>query len=123
MGQCSPCRHVHCRTMLNGIDVAESVVTLDDSPAEVTCLVNHCYGGENFLVDDDNLLDCNRVAQKYDMPRLQKALDAFSQRVYINDDSAQKWITAAQDRSGMPKLKERCIAYMAKRLQHVLDAR
>ena len=56
--------------MLNDLNPAEGCIKMDDSPAEVACILNHAYGGHEFSIDITNLLDCSRMARKYDMARL-----------------------------------------------------
>ena len=109
--------------MLNTIDPAEDRITLDDSAAELACLVNRCYGGDEFVIDMDNLLACSRIALKYDVPRLQRAIDAFVTQLKLSDANVAHCMAVAHDNPGMLVLKERSIDYAAKRLQHVLALR
>ena len=104
-------------------DSTTSCVNLSDSPARVTCLVNHVYGGADFAVDRNNLLDCSCVAEKYDMPRLQRAVNTFLHQLKLTPSNIPHYLAIANDSPGRCELKERCIEYAASRLQHILDFR
>jgi hypothetical protein len=107
--------------MFNDLDTAESSVKLDDSPAEVACLVNHCYGGEDFQMSLEYLVDCSRIADKYDIPRLQQSAKAYAKQLELNPGNVPRYIMIAHGHSGLMEFKQHCIDYMAKRLQHILN--
>lgn len=86
-------------------------------------MVNHIYGGDEYSIDGDNLLDCSCVAEKYDMPRLQRAVAAFMQQLKLTPDTVPHYIAIAHESPGLCKLKDRCIEYTARRLQHILNRR
>jgi hypothetical protein len=111
------------RTMLNNVDAAENFIKTDDSSAEVAIMVNHIYGGDQFVIDIDNVLDCSRIAQKYDMPRLQRAIGALVKHLELSDENLPQWMAVAHLSSELQELKERCISQAAKRLQHILNFR
>jgi hypothetical protein len=113
-----------CRDMFHDInDPANSCIKLIDSPARVACLVNHICGGDEYIIDSDNMLDCSCIAEKYDMPRLQRAVTAFAQQLKLTADTVPRYIAIAHEHPGLAELKELCIEYTAKRLQHILVAR
>lgn len=100
-----------------------SFVNLSDSPARVACMVNHIYGGSGYVISSDNLLDCSCVADKYDMPHLQTAVDTFVQQLQLSAVNVPSFMAIAHESPGLAELKERCIEYTAKRLQHILECR
>jgi hypothetical protein len=104
-------------------DPAMSCVNLSDSAARITCLVNEIYGGDEYIIDSDNLLDCSCVAEKYDMPRLQRAVEAFVQQLKLTAGSLPHYMAIARESPGLHVLKERCIEYTARRLQHIQNLR
>ena len=109
--------------MLNDIDPAETTVTLYDGPFEVACIVDHVYAGDRFVIDFINLQDCNRMAVKYDMPQLRRAVDAFVQQLELTDHNLPSWMKVAHGDPELPQLRERCIQYASERLLHVLRHR
>ena len=114
--------------MFNDISAHENKVQLDDSSNEVACLVNHLYGGEDYLIDVDNLLPCRRMAHKYDMPRLQRAVDAFAKQIKLTDTNVVHYIGIAFESllAGNPALFDlavQCSVYVAWRLERICSAR
>lgn len=101
----------------------EDSIKLDDSLAEVTCLLNHAYGGCKFVIDIDSLLDCSRMAHKYDMPLLQWSVDAFVKQLNLSDDNLPGWMVVAHGDPALLELRQRCTDYAVKRLQNILDSR
>jgi hypothetical protein len=98
---------------------------MDDSSAAISCLVNHMYAGDLFQIDLDNLLHCSRMAHKYDVPQLQRAVDAFAKQLTfrVREANVIQVIAVAHDGPGLQELKECCIEYLAKRLQRVCNLR
>lgn len=83
--------------MFKDINADEKRVQLDDSCNEIACLVNHLYGGDEFLVDIDNLLHCSRMAQKYDMPKLQTAVNGFVEQLKLSEANVAHCTVVACD--------------------------
>jgi hypothetical protein len=104
-------------------DPSMSSVHLSDSPARLTCLVNHIYGGDEYIIDRNNLLDCSCAAEKYDMPRLQRAVETCVQQLKLTAGNVPHYMAIAHNSPGLLELKERCIEYTARRLQHILNLR
>lgn len=92
---------------------------MDDSLGEVACIVNHIYAGDQFIINMDNLLDCSRMAAKYDMPRLQRAIVATVKRLQLTDANLPGWMAVAHGDPEVPRLKERCLEYASKRLLRI----
>ena len=111
------------RSMLNDLSPANNCIKLDDSLAEVACILNHAYGGHEFSIDISNLLDCARMARKYDMPRLQRAADAFIKQLELSDDNLPGWMAVAHGDPEVPGLRQRCTDFAAKRLLNVQKGR
>jgi hypothetical protein len=109
--------------MLNDVVSTKHCIKLEDSLAEAFCIVNHAYGGHEFVIDTDNLLDCSRMAKKYDMPRLQRILDAFVEQIKLADDNLPDWMAVAHGDPELPELQQRCVEFAAKHLQSVLNFR
>ena len=78
-------------------DSTMSFVNLSDSPARVACMVNHIYGGSGYVISSDNLLDCSCVADKYDMPQLQRAVDTFVQQFQLTDENVLSIMAIAHE--------------------------
>ena len=113
-----------CRRMFHDLsDTTMSCVNLSDSAARVACLVNHIYGGSGYVIGSDDLLDCSCVADKYDMPHLQRAVDTFVQQLPLTDSNVPGFMEVAHESPGLWDQKQRCIEYTARRLQHMLDSR
>jgi hypothetical protein len=113
-----------CRRMFHDLDdTTMSCVNLSDSAARVACLVNHMYGGSGYVISSDSLLDCACVADKYDMPHLDRAVDTFVQQLQLTVYNVAGFMAVAHECPGLWELKHRCIEYTAKRLQHILDYR
>ena len=112
--------------MFNDIGPDGKRVQLDDSSDEIACLVNHLYGGDGFSVDIDNLLPCVRMAHKYDVPSLQKAIDAFQEQLKISEANAAHCMVIACntcDNPAMRKLLTRCGKFVAWHLEKVCSSR
>ena len=109
--------------MLNDLSPTEGCIKLDDSLAEVACILNHAYGGQEFSIDMDNLLNCSRMARKYDMPRLQRAVDTFLKQLQLSDDNLPGWMGVAHGDPELPGLRQRCTDFAAKRLLNVQSGR
>jgi hypothetical protein len=90
--------------MLNDVDPLEEYIHMDDSLGEVACFVNHVYAGDQFIINMDNLLDCSRMAAKYDMPWLQRAIVAFVQHLKLTDANLPGWMVAAHGDPEVPGL-------------------
>jgi hypothetical protein len=106
-------------------DINSDSVQMDDSSAAVSCLVDHMYGGDMFKIDVDSLLHCSRIAHKYDMPQLQRAVDAFVKQLKysLKDAKVAHYMAIAHDSPGMHELKEYCVEHLAKHLQLVCNLR
>jgi hypothetical protein len=115
--------------MFNDIGPDEKRVQLDDSSDEIACLVNHFYGGDDFLVDINNLLACSRMAHKYDVPKLQRATDAFLEQLELSDANVAEYMLVAfasvavgNPDPAMHKLL-RCFAFAAGHLETICSRR
>jgi hypothetical protein len=98
------CNHMlpsACRMVFDDADSTNIRVRLEDSPAEPACLVNHCYGGVAFPMDINNLLDCSRVARKYDTPLLRGMVDAFAEHVQLSPENLPDCMRIAAHGPGM----------------------
>jgi hypothetical protein len=109
--------------MFTDLDAAESSVRLDDSAAEISSLVDYCYGGDQFMVNSNNLLSCSRVAHEYDMPGLQRAVEALVKQLELTEDNVPDCIVDAHGHPSLDKLRERCVNYAAVHLQRLLILR
>ena len=109
--------------MFNDIGPENTRVQLDDSSDEIACLVNQLYGGDGFPVDIDNLLPCSRMAHKYDVPSLQRAIDAFVEQLALSASNVAHYTVIACDNPAMDKLKGRCLAYASWRLEKIINGR
>ena len=109
--------------MLNDINPADACINLDDTSAEVACIVNKSYGGEEYEVDGRNLLDCSRMAEKYDMPRLQKAVNDFISQLDLSPENLPGYLAMAHEHAGLDQLKKKCMRYTVRRLQQIIDTR
>lgn len=109
--------------MLNALDPTENCIKLDDSLAEVECMLNHAYGGHAFSIDIGNILDCTRMARKYDMPLLQRAVDTFTKQLELSDDNLAGWMEFAHGHPELPQLQQRCTDFAAKRFLHIIEGR
>lgn len=117
--------------MFNDIGPNSKRVQLDDSSDEVACLVNHLYGGDGFLVDIDNLLLCSRMAHKYDMPRLQRAVDVFVEQLKVIKANVAQCVVVAcasvasgnPDDPAMEKLLVRCLTFATGHLETICSSR
>jgi hypothetical protein len=114
-----------CRNMFNDIvdDTASSCVKLSDSPARLACMVNHIYGGDKYTIDSGNVLDCSCVAAKYDIPGLQRAVIPVVRQLHLTASNVPDYMAVAHESPALRELKERCIEYAARRLEHILACR
>jgi hypothetical protein len=76
-----------------------------------------------FLININNILHCSRMAKKYDMPQLQRAVGTFARQLKLSDGNISHCMAIAHDSSGMDELKNRCIEFAARRLQRVCNLR
>ena len=104
-------------------DATMSYVNLSDSPARVACIVNHIYGGGAYVLTSDNLLDCTCMADKYDMPQLQQAVQTYVQHLQLTVDNVPSFMAIAHESPFLWDLKKRCIEFAARRLQTILEVR
>ena len=111
--------------MFKDFSSTPSRVQMDDSSAAICCLVEHMYGGDMFQIDVDSLLHCSQIAHKYDMPQLQRAVDAFVRQLEysLSDANVAHYTAIAHDSPGLQKLKEDCVEHLSKHLQRVCNLR
>jgi hypothetical protein len=116
--------------MFNDIGPDNKRVQLDDSSKEIACLVNHLYGGDDFLVDINNLLTCSRMAHKYDMPKLQRAVDVYVEQLKLSDANVTDCMLVAcasvacgNPDPAMHKMMSRCFAFAAGHMEKICSSR
>ena len=114
--------------MFNDIGPDEKRVQLDDSSDEIACLVNHLFGGNDFLADINNLLPCSRMAHKYDMPKLQRALDVFVEQLKLSETNVVDCMAVAlvsidEGNPAMKVLLDRCWTFAIWHLETICSSR
>jgi hypothetical protein len=114
-----------CRAMFKDLGSEIIRIPMDDSSAAICCLVDHMYGGDMFQIDVNSLLHCSQIAHKYDMPQLQRAVDAFVRQLEysLSDANVAHYTAIAHDTPGLQKLKEDCVEHLSKHLQRVCNLR
>lgn len=106
------------RGMFTELNADQQCIQLEESAAEITCLLNHAYAGHKYTVTPDNILPCLKMAHKFDIPRLREACEAYLGHLELSAGTVPLWIdiAGAYDLSGF---MDRCINFAAQHLDAI----
>lgn len=104
--------------MFTELSADQQCIQLEESAAEIACLLNYAYAGHKYTVTPDNILPCLKMAHKFDITRLREACEAYLVHLELSVGTVPFWIDIA-GAYGLSGLMDCCVKFAAEHLDAI----